>query len=180
MSQSPYRPPYLLIFITLVLLFGGIVLYVKEFYYFNRTFALGRMVGIAMVVGLLVGWLIYLRMRRFAEDGVDRMRVFAFCVIPTILFMPLIASLSNRLLSSGEGVETPVSFVSQEPFLSDRGGLIKGEKIQPSGCRLFFYEGEKLHRIINNQCNYGQQHRGDTIVLELHKGLWGVTWVAAE
>lgn len=163
--------------IAVLLIVAVITLYVKEFYWFNRTLNVGRLVLWSMTMGAACGVVAWLFLRRHAAEAIDNFRILAFCVLIPALLMPLAAGLSNRLLSPHPTVSTPVIFESEKPFYSSLFGFIKEDKGKPSGYYLFFYHQDRLYRIESRTSQFSAFRRGEVIRLPMGKGLWGTVWV---
>ncbi|MBK6901903.1 MAG: hypothetical protein IPH04_03580 [Saprospirales bacterium] len=158
---------------------GLIALYALEFYYFKRTFGIRTMSLVAAGIGAVVGVILGAALSRKAEDAVDRIQVFLFCIVLCAGFSPLLASLSNRLLSPHPVKWEGVQFFEEKAYISERFGVMKGEKVKPRGYNLFFMREGKLVRIDNRLPLPGKPQRGDTLQIPVRKGLWGVEWVGA-
>ena len=158
---------------------GLVVAYVLEFYYFKRTFGIKNMsmiaAGIGAADGALLGWVL----NRKARETVEGIQLYMFCIVLTALFAPLLASLSNRLLSPHPVKMERVVFFEERPYVSEMYGIMKGEKIKPRGYFLFFMREGKLERIDNRRPMAVPLQRGDTFEIPVRKGLWGVEWVVA-
>ena len=66
-----------------------------------------------------------------------------------MIFMPLFASLSNRLLDFKPLELREVEFFEEVPFYASRYGIMEGEQIKPSGYYSFFFHEARLERIKN-------------------------------
>ena len=150
-----------------------IVLYVFEFRHFDNTLRVKGLVIASLIVGALLGLLLGIRYRHRGADLTEKVQIFVFFIVISMIFMPLIGNLSNRLLSFRQAVPTEVEFVEERPYLSDRMGVIKGEEIKPTGYYLFFYHQQTLFRIKSKTARFGGLQRGDLIQLDIKKGLWG-------
>lgn len=161
---------------VLFLLF--ILLYVLEFKYFNLALGIKPLVFGSLIVGFLIGVGLGFLFSKSAEDLTDRVQVYAFFILLCTIFMPLFGSLSNRLLSFQKAQPEQVEFVEQSPFYASRLGVIKGEKIQPTGYNNFFYRNNKLYRVKTSERLFSENlEKGDSIDIPIKKGLWGIAWV---
>ncbi len=165
---------YLGIFVLILVLF---VLYGFEITHFNRTFQARQMALWSLVVGISLGLLISLRFIKTAEDVTEKVQIILIFTIGIATFMPLFASLSNRLLSFHDTKAIPVEFVESEAYVSGRFGLIEGENIKPNGYRTYFYRDSKLQRVLTEEPLFPDAERGDTVNLSVKKGLWGIEFV---
>ncbi|GJM36166.1 MAG: hypothetical protein DHS20C18_51670 [Saprospiraceae bacterium] len=177
-SSLPIREKikYLLLSLTLI---GLVVLYVLEFNFFHLTFNLPGLIIKGLIVGLVLGIGLAIYYQKQASDLTERVQLYVFFIVLCMIFMPLVVSLSNRLLNFAEPVMLQAEYVDIEPYYSDRFGLTKGEKIKPSGYFLFFYYNNRLKRIRLENPPFQDYARGATIVLPVKKGLWGHAVVIA-
>ncbi len=163
-----------------LLLVGGIALYVFEFYYFQRTFELKPLLLIPAALGVALGAGLGWKLSRDAEDGVEQIQVYLLCIVLSALFLPLLASLSNRLLSPHPVVWEDVVFFEEKAYVSDRFGIIGGEPAKPRGYYLFILRKGKLERIDNRHSMSPAPERGEIILIPVRKGLWGASWVLSD
>jgi hypothetical protein len=93
-------------------------------------------------------------------------------VVFCILFAPLCASLLNR--ASGTTEYESFEFVSEMPYLSSNYGLLKGEKLKPTGIRLKVKEQDKLYLFqYKKQEYFPNTEPGEKVLLPMRKGLLG-------
>ncbi|MDX1942335.1 MAG: hypothetical protein SFU99_17350 [Saprospiraceae bacterium] len=170
--------PYFIYIAILLGIVGLIVLYVFEFEYFNRTFQVGTMTFWSMLIGIAFGLLVARRFLKSANDLIDRVRVVLLCTVGIAIFMPLFASLSNRLWSFHPTTPVAVEFVESEAYIGSALGLMRGEKITPTGHRTFVYRDTKLLKIQTKEALFPEAQRGDTVQLPVKKGLWGFEFVS--
>jgi len=163
-----------------LLLLALVALYANEFYFFHRTFQVGRLLWWSALLGLALGVALGWRFSRVVEDLVERIQVYIFCIVLTTLFMPLLASLSNRLLSPHPAEWETVTFFEEKAYISERFGMMEGEKVKPRGYYLFFLRGGAMYRIDNRHRTGGTLQRGDTFDIPVRKGLWGTSWVQSD
>jgi len=162
----------LLAFLAVLVLFGLTWLYTREFPVFSNTIGVRRLVLGAFLVGALAGSsLLYFLRHRFTpwENHMPEAgTILAF----SILFAPLAGSLLNR--AGGEQQLQSFEFVSEQPYISSNYGLLKGEKIKPTGYHLYVREGARLLRFqYKSQAYYPITRPGEPVLLPVHKGLLG-------
>jgi hypothetical protein len=177
MTTWKEKLPWLL---GLLLMLGLIVVYVFEFYFFQRTFSLSKLLLPGALAGVLTGVALGWRFSRTAEDAVDRIQIYLFWTFLATVFFPLLTSLGNRLLSPHPAAWESVAFFEQKPYVSDRFGIMKGQEVKPSGYYLFFFRNGELERIDNVHPLAPAPERGDTILIPVRKGLFGVEWVVSD
>lgn len=160
-------------FLFVVVVIGLIALYVREFAVFARTLevrglVIGSMLGAAVLTGAGV-YALRERLRPWDRHGTELALVAVF----GLLFAPLLGSLLNRAV--GRVAYQSFDFVSETPYMTAGYGVLKGEKIQPTGYRLWVREGERLRRLrYKKQAYFPLTRPGDTVSLPLRTGLFGV------
>lgn len=160
-------------FLLVAVVIGLIALYVREFAVFARTLEVrGLVVGSMIGAGVLIGLGVYAlrhRLQPWERHGTELALVAVFGV----LFAPLLGSLLNR--AAGPVAYQTFQFVSEAPYMTAGYGVLKGEKIQPTGYRLRVLEGGRLFRLrYKKQAYFPLSRPGDTISLPLRTGLFGV------
>jgi hypothetical protein len=164
---------YKLIAFAGVLIFFSLVwLYTREFPVFTNTIGARRLVLVSMLAGGLVGSGIVYALRQRFTPWDRHLPEVATILVFSIVFAPLFASLFNR--AGGTLVQDSFEFVSENPFLSSNYGILKGEKIKPSGYRLIVKEkGRQLLFQYKKQQYFPLTRPGEAVLLPLRKGLLG-------
>ncbi len=171
MSQKWQIIAFVLAFITLPFL------YALEMQHWNRVLHAGRLLSIAAVIGLMVGILIGFQFQKKETEAVGRIRAYAVSIVLAVIVCPLLASWSNRLLSFHAVQEVPVEFVEESARYSSRFGASSGESAQTNFYITFFYKEQELLNIHTQESLFPNAERGDTVVLPIKKGLWGIEMV---
>jgi hypothetical protein len=169
-----------LLYATLTLaVLGLVVVYALEIYYFKRTFNPASLFIGGGAVGLVLGLFAGRRFSRTAEDAVERIQVYLFFTALTVIFTPLLASLSNRWLSPHPPRAERVIFFEEKPYRQERFGLLfwASPSDKPRGYYVFFMRDGKLERIDNRAPLSPPLKSGDSMEILVRKGLWGVEWV---
>jgi hypothetical protein len=155
------------------LLFLGLIwLYVREFPLLSNTFQVKRLVVSAMFFGAVgAAGLLYVGRERFTPLR-RHLPELASVLTAAVLFSPLLFSLLNRGLGKTE--YQSFEFVSETPYLASAYGIIKGDKIKPSGYYLFVRENGRTHRLqYKKQAYYPITRPGEQVLLPVRKGLLG-------
>lgn len=152
--------------------------YTFEFQYFNRTLHMRTLAVLAMIVGAGAGAGVAFRLQRLATDWLERVQIFVGCIFAAIILMPLLASLSNRLLSFRATKNIAVEFVEEEPYYGSRFGIRSADgQAKPSHYRSFIYRDRDLLKIQTRNALFPDASRGDTVLLPIKKGRWGFEFV---
>ncbi len=150
-----------------------IVLYAFEFDWFERTINFPVLAGRSLLAGLLAG-LAWGRPYAREQFGLtEKIQIYVYFCVMCMVFSPLAASLSNRLISFAEVRKVTVDYVSQEARYVSRVGMLKGEAAKPTGYYLSFYYKQKIRTIDNPNPFPLDLDRGDETQLRMQRGLWG-------
>ena len=165
------RPKFYAIFAVLVF-FLLIALYANEYRYLSNTIgARGLVIG-SMLIGVAISsaavWLGRNRFTPWDRHLPEVLLIVAFSVI----FSPLFGSLLNRAFSLKE--YESFEFVSESPYFASGYGLLKDEKLQPTGHYLTVKERGAMHRFkYKSQPYYPLTKPGETIMLPVRRGIFG-------
>ena len=165
------------IIVVILALLGLPFLYAIEIEYLNRTLHAGRMMMVALIIGLGIGTFLGYRFQKTATDSVGRIRTYAVSIVLSGLVLPLLVGLSNRLLSFYPVQAVRVEFVEESPRYSNRFGILPDERVQANAYFTFFYKDQSLYKIQTRQSLLPDAQRGDTVTLPMKKGLWGFEFV---
>ena len=160
-------------------LLGVVVLYALEIKYFNNTFEIGQLAKRAILVGAVLGGLACgVMIRRNPEmELLLKFQLSTGILILAMLLMPLVASLTNRLLSFKSFQEVPVEVVKIEGFYSSRFGFEEGVMPEPDGYHIFFLHNGVLQRLKHKTNPFPTAKEGDQVNLPMKKGFWGYEYV---
>ncbi|MGI9160515.1 MAG: hypothetical protein ACR2K1_12265 [Saprospiraceae bacterium] len=152
--------------------FGLIWLYVREFPALGNTLYIRIMLILSGGVGLLIaGAALLVFKKRFIPWGRHLPEILTISVA-CVLFMPLALSLLNR--AGGQVDYESFEFVSETPYLSSPYGVLKGEKIKPTGYRLRVLRENRLHAFrYKKQAYFPLTKPGEKILLPIRHGLLG-------
>ena len=159
-------------FIAVLAFFALIWLYVREFAVLSNTIGGKSLVLGSMVVGAtMAGGALWRWRERFTPWERHLPEVLLILVF-SVLFAPLFGSLFNRAL--GKTANQSFEFVSETPYLASNYGVLKGEKIRPTGYYLTVKEkGRELRFKYKTQSYYPLTKPGETILLPVRTGLFG-------
>ena len=166
------RNPKLFAVLFTLLFFALILLYVREFPVLSNTLGGGwLMIGSALTALLVSAGLIWRFRERFSPF--DRhMPDVAFIMVFSVFFAPLFGSWLNR--GFGKTETQPFEFVAETAFFSSGYGVLKGEKLTPSGYHLFVKENGILRRLkYKTQPYFPLTKPGEQIQLPIRKGFFG-------
>ncbi len=159
--------------VSVVVLFGLIWLYTREYPVFTNTLQASRLVLGAFLLGfLLAAGLLYAlrwRLTPWANHVPEVLLIVFF--IP--LFMPLFASRLNR--AGGTVKYRMFEFVAEAPYVASAYGWLRYRPIEVTGYRLVVRDGGHLRQFqYKSQPYFSLTHPGDTILLPVRRGLLGV------
>jgi hypothetical protein len=166
----------LLIFAAVLAVFGTIVLYVLEFQWFQNYFGAKRLVMGALAAGLVLGLAIGFLFRKKADEQGEKMQLWATCITLPLLLMPLLASLTNRLFAQQSRL-TPVEFWEEKAYTMNRYGQLKDQRPDTSGYYVFVVMDGEMIRLESDEPVFPTAQKGDTVLLPVRKGLFGVAFV---
>ncbi|HMX39886.1 MAG TPA: hypothetical protein PK971_09965 [Saprospiraceae bacterium] len=148
-------------------------LYVREFEVFSRTLQVRALVIGSMLTGAALIGVLVLAFRRRFQPWHRHVTELLFIGVFGMLFSPLFGSLLNRLGSTAQ--QQSFEFVGETPYMTAGYGVLKGEKIQPTGYHLLVRQGSQLYRLrYRSQPYFPISRPGDTVSLPLRHGLFGV------
>lgn len=178
MIKNIFRDPvfWKAILVT-VLFFLFIYCYVREFDHFNLTIKASKLVIPALISGGVLGVGLGLYLQRQYQDTIVRLQIVMACMFGLLVISPLLASLSNRLLTWKEVSYEEVEFVREQAYFSSRFGAIRGESQMPTGYYLFFYYDGRLIRLSLEDSFFETTEEGDLILIPVKRGLWGVDFI---
>jgi hypothetical protein len=156
-----------------ILIFAGLMwLYVREFALLSNTIGARWLVAGSMLAGALAAGGALWRWREHFMPWERHVPEVSLILVFSVLFAPLFGSLLNRAFGKTEFQS--FEFVSETPYFASNYGLLKGEKIQPTGWFLTLREGARLHKFkYKTQVYYPITKSGDTVLLPLRRGLFG-------
>lgn len=151
-------------------------LYVREFKILSNTLEIkGLVVGSVLTMAILVGGLLWKWRDRFIPLDRHFPEIVMIGVF-SLLFAPLFGSLLNRSL--GTNAEKSFDFVSETAYYASGYGVLKGEKLSPSGWRLSVAQNGKTYRLkYKTQAYFPLTKPGEKVLLPIRKGLFGVNIV---
>jgi len=148
-----------------------ILLYVNEFSYYANTFNRNKLIGVGVLIGSVVGLAIGYKLQQKSQEIIGKFQIFLGMMILGAIVMPLVFSMSNRLLSFSGTKEESVEFVKSEGFNESRFGRIPQEN--PDGYYAFVVRKGAVLRLTTKTPIYQKAQKGDQVLLPVKKGLWG-------
>jgi hypothetical protein len=170
------RYPRLFSVLLTLLFFALILVYVKEFPFFSNTIEVKWLLIGALIAGLLIAVLIVaLSFKKLAPLG-RHIPELLFIGSVSLIFSPLFASLLNRYPGTDE--LQSFEFVSETPFIASRYGILKDEKLKPTGYRLKVrYKGRELSFRYKTQAYFPVTRPGEEILVPVRRGIFGFSVV---
>lgn len=147
-------------------------LYAFEVKYFSNTFEIKSLIIRSLIVGLLVGVSAGFYFSKRFNDGLEKLKIFIFFIVISLLLSPLLGSLSNRILSFSPKQKIEVELQSQEAYLQSRFGRVK-TKNKKDGIFLFFVKDQNIERVKTKEILFPNAKKGDRVNIVIKKGFWG-------
>ena len=156
-----------------VLVFFSLIwLYTREFPVFSNTIGFRWLLTGSLVLGALAGGVLLYVLRQRLTPWDNHLPELFIILFFSILVMPLLGSLLNR--AGGTRSFEPFEFESEMPYIASNYGLLKGEKIRPSGYALRVKENGRIYRFqYKSQAYYPLTKPGEKVLLPVRKGLLG-------
>ena len=152
-------------------LLGG--LYVREYtFLFNSIGVKGLVAGSIIIALAAAGTGLWIKRDRFTpwKRHVPEILLVLFF---SVVYAPLFGSLLNRAFSLKE--YQSFEFVSEVPYFASGYGMLKGEKLEPTGYYLTVKERGQLHRFkYKSQAYYPVTKPGERVLLPIRRGIFGV------
>lgn len=156
-----------------ILIFVALMwLYVREFAVLFNTIGARWLVAGSMLAGALAAGVALWRWRERFTPWEKHLPEVLLIPVFSVLFAPLFGSSLNRSLGKTEFQS--FEFVSEVPYFASKYGILKGEKIQPTGWFLTVREGEHFYKFkYKTQPYYPLTKPGEKILLPVRRGLLG-------
>lgn len=165
--------PRLLAFIAVLFFFFLTWRYVREFAVLSNTIGVrGLAIGSVLTVLALAAAALWHWRNRFTPLNRHVPEVL-FILIFSALFAPLFGSLLNRSL--GRDGEQSFEFVAETAYYASGYGVLKGEKLKPTGWRLTVRDrGQERRFKYKTQAYFPLTPPGETVLLPMRYGIFGV------
>ena len=148
-----------------------VFLYTNEFSWYANTFNRNRMIFVGLFLGLFAGLGIAFKLQQENQEVIEKFQLYIGLMVVCAILMPLLFSMTNRILSFRGVSEESVEFIKTEAFNESRFGRIPQEK--PDGYYAFLVRKGEYIRITTKEPVYESAHKGDRVILPVKKGLWG-------
>ena len=114
------------------------------------------------------------RFSKEVKESFERFRIYTILIFLSIFFMPLLINLSNRLLDFRTPELQEVSLENIEPYISEKYGILKGEKVKIAGYKIVvLMDGNPLD-LKSKQNPFPNNKLGDIVQIVVHQGLFGL------
>jgi len=165
------RSDYFKAFIGALGLFLVIILYAIEIRHFDNTLNVQTMVGLSLMLGAVVGLSLGFYLKSYAEESLEIFQIFAVITLLSIVVMPLLVSLTNRLLSFSDVEYLNAEFVDTNAFVSSRFGQLPDQEVD--GYHTFMIIQNQLERMTTEEHPFPEAKEGTLVKVPAKKGLWG-------
>ena len=160
-----------------LLLIALIVLYVFEFRYFSLYLNPKALVITALALGLSGGILWGYLWRNKADSSTESVQIYIFCILLSLVFAPLLLSLTNRGLDFRTPETKNVQIVLVQPQYSGRYGVLEGEKMIPNQLIVNYLHKNETFSFKTKNMSFVGLKRGTPIELTFRQGLFGFTYL---
>lgn len=175
------KPQQYLVYTLVALgMLGLVVLYPFEIDHFGRTIGVWYLVLFSLAAGVVAGYYLSNYFLENVKGMSERIKVRIFFMFLTCFFMPLLFSLSNRLLAwqapqtiTAEYITTEEKIVATE--VDDAGEIIKEYRYI-----LFFYWKDKIYSIRSKKRLFPDAKQGEIILIDKQRGFWGFSYFLVE
>lgn len=174
LSFREYKNAFLILFLMLFLIF----LYVIEFPYFSNTFQIESLIVRSLLFFLPIGIGLGYLFSKKAKDATDKLQVYVFFIIFSLILAPLFGSLSNRLFSFSDPKKMEFELEQQSTYMASRFGKLEDQ--ENDGYYIMFYKDQKLERIKTKNLIFLEAEKGDRISIPIKKGFWGYEYFVEE
>jgi hypothetical protein len=167
-------PKYILFSLNVILVIAlGIRAITKNF--FSNTFEIEKLVTILLISGLVLAlvWSRCYVKKNNITDSIERAQTVLTMVVATMGFFVAMGVNLNYLVSLQNAEEKIVQVTNIQPFMKIRGGIVKGEKITPSGYHVFIQKDGKNERLRYETMDDYQTFIGKELNFSFLKGLLG-------
>ncbi len=156
-----------------VAFFGLIGLYTREYAVFTNTLQAGRLVGGAVLAGLLLAVGILYALRRRLTPWSRHVPEALLIAVFVPLFAPLAASRINR--AGGEVSYRSFEFVAEVPYVAAAYGWLRFQPIRITGYRLIVRREGRTYRFQYKSRRYFPlTQSGEAVLLPLRRGYLGI------
>jgi hypothetical protein len=109
----------------------------------------------------------------FDHDEFEQYKLYATCIVVSMITCFILSFNINYLISFSDYRSEKIFVEDIQPFIKARGGVIVGEKLEPTGYHVFFKKENKLERLRIAQLNDYEQLIHNDMAFTFRKGLLG-------
>jgi len=159
--------------------FAMLVIIAFEIKHFNNTFNVQSLVIASLVFAIIGGVILsYILTKDQPEmELLTKLQIWVAVIVLSMVVMPPMANLTNRLLTFRSIQEVPVEYIKSDAFFSSRFGQLQGEQMDVSGYHIFIIKDGNLKRIKTKTDPYEGVENGTQILLPVRKGFFGYDYV---
>ncbi len=149
---------------------------------YSNTFNATLLGVSALLIGAILGFFIAKKnddtaqnkdKSKFDYDEFEQYKLYATCIVVSMITCFILSFNVNYLISFSPYRNEMVLIQDIQPFIKARGGLMAGEKLEPTGYHVFFKKEDKLERLRIAQINDYEQFINNEMPLVFRKGLLG-------
>jgi len=162
----------------LAVIFGVvlIVLYVFQIRQFNKILNPGFFMLLSGLVGAIIGLAIARKYSQDVKDTYEKMRIYMLCIVLSIVFSPLLISLTNRYLDFKtvqykEAQILKIGARTDQPY-----GYTKGEKLKVTSIDITLLIEEKIYNFKNTSNPFPGKEAGSIVQVPIRQGLLEINY----
>jgi hypothetical protein len=143
--------------------------------FFSNTFEIEKLVFTLLLSGLVVALLYgrYYAKKKNITDHIELAQtVLTLVFLISFAFVALGVNLNYMFSQNPNQIQT-VTITHIEPFIKIRGGIVKGEKIEPSGYHVFIEKNGTTARVRYAEFPDYKKFIGQQVTLNIRRGLLG-------
>jgi hypothetical protein len=143
--------------------------------FFSNTFQVEILVSLLLIAGVIAAllWSRTYLMRKGIEDIIEKTQITLITILLVCSSLIIIGINLNYMFSFSSDYQKDIYISDIQPFIKTRGGLLKGEKVAPTGYHVFIEKDGKRERIRFQQFSNFEVWKNQNVILNFRKGLLG-------
>jgi hypothetical protein len=140
---------------------------------FSNTFDSMYLFFRALLFGGVTGFVVGRFLKDRSELPEEKIGILLGCIFAGLIIFPLLAIMSNKMISWGEPLSIKVKYMRTEQLISSRFGMVKNMNDNVDAVYTHFIKDGEMLRIRTKKPIFEDVERGVEVELPVKKGLWG-------